>query len=76
MKLKKKLVIKALTDPQFRKLLAEKPEEALTKEELEEIKGGIGEIFSTLEFINSLATNGATMIFCMPVKDVDGPWYA
>ena len=76
MQLKKKLVMKAMVDPKFRKLLEENPEAALTREELEEIKGGVAEILSTLDFINALAQQGATQIFCMPVKDPTGPWYA
>ena len=76
MKIKKKLVIKALTDPKFRKLLEENPENALSPEELTEIKGGVDEILNTADYINAISQLGGQMIFCVPVKDPAGPWYA
>ena len=65
MKLKRKLVMKALTDPEFRKKLQENPEEVLTKEELEEITGGAGEILSEVSIVDVIAALIPMMLFCM-----------
>ena len=72
MKLKRKLVIRALTDPEFRKLLEENPEAALSKEELQEITGG--QIIDLAGLIDIISGQIAPMIFC--VKLPDGPIYA
>ncbi|NIM18548.1 MAG: hypothetical protein GTO45_41755 [Candidatus Aminicenantes bacterium] len=75
MKLKKKLVIRALTDPKFRKLLEENPEAALTKEELEEIKGGVDGIMEQADLIDIISKTIAPMIFCIEPPG-GGPIYA
>jgi hypothetical protein len=75
MKLKKQLVIKALTDPKFRKLLEENPEAALTKEELEEIKGGVDEVMEQVSIIDIISTLIGPMIFCVEPPG-GGPIYA
>lgn len=65
MKLKRKLVMKALTDPEFRKKLEENPEEVLTKEELEEITGGAGEVLGEVSIIDVIASLIPMMLFCI-----------
>lgn len=69
MKIRKQLVIRALTDPKFRKLLEENPEAALTKEELEEIKGGVDGIMSQIDLIDFISQQVSPMIFCVDVPD-------
>lgn len=65
MKLKRKLVMKALTDPEFRKKLEENPEEVLTKEELEEITGGASELLNEISIIDVIGTLIPMMLFCL-----------
>jgi len=69
MKFKKKLVLKALTDPQFRKLLQEDPEAALNTEELKGIKAGQADIKEVLGLVDQISQNAqriSDMIFCIP----------
>jgi hypothetical protein len=65
MKLKRKLVMKALTDPEFRKKLQENPQEALTKEELEEITGGADEVLSKADIVDALLPFFPIFLFCI-----------
>jgi hypothetical protein len=65
MQLKRKLIMKALTDPEFRKKLQENPEEVLTKEELEEITGGAGEVLAKAEAVDSMASIIPMMLLCI-----------
>jgi hypothetical protein len=76
--MKKKLVLKALTDPKFRKLLEENPEEALKIDELAGIKAGaevVKDILDTIGQINDQAQKISDYIFCV-IQDDDGPVYA
>jgi hypothetical protein len=76
MKSKKRLVLKALTDPKFRKLLQESPEEALKTEELAGIKAGadvVNDILNTVNQINQQAQKISDYIFCVIDDDPDGP---
>ncbi len=63
--MKKKLVLKALTDAKFRKQLMENPEQALTPEELRSINGGATELLDLLNMVNEQALKVGTMIFCV-----------
>jgi hypothetical protein len=75
MKLKRKLILKALTDPEFRKMLQENPEQALSADELKEITGG--NILNTAALIDLISQNTSPMIFCVvQPQDPNGPWYA
>jgi len=74
MKITKKLVMKALTDVQFRKMLEEKPMEAL---EMANIKGGQTEVFNALQMLNEIATQTTKindLLFC--ITNPNGPIYA
>ncbi|MGE5342817.1 MAG: hypothetical protein ACM3SY_15195 [Candidatus Omnitrophota bacterium] len=53
MKLNRTLVLRALTDPKFRKMLEENPLEAA---ELAQITGGIAEVNSILSAVQSIGT--------------------
>jgi len=73
--MKKKLVLKALTDPKFRKLLQENPEEALKLDELAGIKGGaevVSDILDTVNLINEQSQKISDYIFCI-IDDDDKP---
>lgn len=67
--MKKKLVLKALTDPKFRKRLQENPEGALTSEELAGIKGGVTELVALVDQINQQSTKVSDMLFCIVFDD-------
>jgi len=69
MSLKRKLILKALTDPAFRKLLEENPEAALSKEELEELKGGTGEVVSQISIIDIISKIISPALFCVYYDD-------
>lgn len=69
--MKKKLVLKALTDPKFRKRLQENPEKALTAEELAGIKGGVTELVALVDQINQQSTKVSDMLFCIVHDDDD-----
>lgn len=72
--MKKKLVLKALTDPKFRKLLQENPEEALKLDELAGIKAGadvLKNILDTVNQINEQAQKISDYIFCIIQDDDD-----
>jgi len=71
--MKKKLVLKALTDATFRKKLLENPGEALTSEELSSLKGGVTELIDLVNQVNEQALKVGTMIFCVVIKDPDKP---
>lgn len=76
MKSKKRLVLKALTDPKFRKLLQENPEEALKTEELAGIMAGadvVKDILDTVYQINAQAEKISDYIFCVIDDDPDRP---
>jgi hypothetical protein len=51
MKVNKKLVLKALTDPKFRKMLEENP---LKAAELAQISGGVAEVYSILSVVRGI----------------------
>ena len=69
--MKKKIVLKALTDPTFRKMLNENPEAALTPEEIASIKGGVDGLLDLVDLVNEQTGKIGTMIFCMkPVLDL------
>lgn len=73
--MKKKLVLKALTDPKFRKLLQENPEEALKLDELKGIKAGaevVSDILDTVTLINEQSQKISDLIFCI-IDDDDKP---
>ena len=74
MKFKKKLVLKALTDPQFRKTLQENLEAALDTDELKGIKAGQSDIIEVLDLVEQIGQSAqqiSDLIFCMPpVRDV------
>lgn len=74
--MRKKLVLKALTDAKFRKELKENPEGALTAEELASINGGVAELINIVDDINATSGKISDLIFCMIVDDKDGPIYA
>jgi hypothetical protein len=67
--MKKKLVLKALTDPKFRKRLQENPEKALTPEELAGIKGGVTELTALVDQINQQSQKVSDMLFCIIIDD-------
>jgi hypothetical protein len=71
MKLKRKLVLKALTDPKFRKLLEENPEAALSDEELKEALGGedVKDVLGTADYIGVISQIIAGCYFCVHVSD-------
>jgi hypothetical protein len=69
MSLKRKLILKALTDPKFRKLLEENPEVALSKEELEELKGGAGEVVGQINIIDIISKLIGPALFCVYFDD-------
>ncbi|NIM13384.1 MAG: hypothetical protein GTN68_17230 [Candidatus Aminicenantes bacterium] len=69
MSLKKKLILRALTDPKFRKMLEENPEKALSAEELEELKGGVGDLLDTADGIDVISDIIQPVIFCMIHND-------
>ena len=71
--MKKKLVLKALTDATFRKKLMENPGEALTAEELSSITGGVTELLDLLNIVNEQTQKVGTMIFCVVIDDPDKP---
>lgn len=61
----KKLILRALTDANFRKLLKENPEEALN---LAEIKGGkvaVNEILGTVELIDDRISSISDKLLCV-----------
>ena len=70
MKFKKKLILKALTDPKFRKMLQDNPEEALNTEELKGIKAGqavdVNEVLGLVDQIKQSAVIISDVIYCMP----------
>jgi hypothetical protein len=67
--MKKKLVLKALTDPKFRKSLQENPEGALTPGELAGIKGGVTELMEMVDQINQQSQKVSDMLFCIVFDD-------
>lgn len=69
--MKKKIVLKALTDAKFRKKLMENPEEALTPEELSSIKGGVEELTDLVDMVNQQSQKVGTMIFCVIIDPTD-----
>lgn len=72
--MRKKLILKALTDPKFRKLLQDNPEEALKTEELAGIKAGadvLKDILNTVNQINDQAQKISDYIFCIIQDDDD-----
>lgn len=69
--MKKKIVLKALTDANFRKQLMENPEEALTPEELSSIKGGVEGLLDLVNLVNEQTQKTGTMIFCIIVDPTD-----
>jgi len=76
MKLKRKLILKALTDPQFRKKLEENPEQALSADELKEITGGVSNILNTTDYIEIISKITSPAIFCVQPANPGGPYYA
>ncbi len=74
--MKKKIVLKALTDPKFREMLRENPENALTADELGAIKGGVEEILDMVELVSEQTTKVGTAIFCVIIHDDDDVCYA
>ena len=58
--MKKKIVLKALTDPTFRKMLNENPEAALTPEEIASIKGGVDGLLDLVDLVNEEVTRSST----------------
>jgi hypothetical protein len=65
MSAQKKLILKALTDANFRKLLKENPEEALN---LAEIRGGnvaVNEILDTVEAIDDRIYSISDKLLCV-----------
>ncbi len=77
MKLKRKLILKALTDPQFRKMLEENPEKALSADELKEITGGVSNVLDTTAYIDIISQISSPMIFCViKPPDPNDPIYA
>lgn len=73
--MKKKLILKALTDPKFREMLSVNPEKALNAEELAEIKGGQGvaEILDIVGNINAQSTKVSDYLFCIIIDDPEKP---
>ena len=69
MSLKKKLILRALTDPKFRKMLEEDPEKVLTPEELEELQGGVDGLLGTAEGVDPISQFVQPVIFCMLHND-------
>jgi hypothetical protein len=65
MRLKRELVLKALTDPEFRKKLQENPEEVLSAEELKEITGGAGEVLDQAGIVDAVSKIFLPMILCL-----------
>ncbi len=63
--MKKKIVLKALIDPKFRKMLSENPEQALSADELSSITGGVDGILDLIDMINQQSGKVGTMIFCI-----------
>lgn len=77
MKLKRRIVLKALTDPEFRKKLEENPEQALSADELKEITGGVEGIIDQAALIDIISQTTSTYIFCVePPADPNKPIYA
>lgn len=69
MSLKKKLILRALTDPKFRKMLEENPEKVLTPEELEELQGGVDGLLGTADGIDVISDIIQPNLFCMLHND-------
>jgi hypothetical protein len=69
MSLKKKLILRALTDPKFRKMLEENPGKVLSAEELEELKGGVDGLLDTADGIDVISDIIQPNIFCMLHND-------
>lgn len=71
--MKKRLILKALTDPKFRELLSVNPQKALNAEELAEIKGGQGvlEILDIVGTVNAQSTKVSDYLFCVIRFDSD-----
>lgn len=69
--MKKKIVLKALTDANFRKKLMENPEEALTPEELSSIKGGVEGLLDLVNMVNQQSQKVGTVIFCVVIDPND-----
>lgn len=65
MRLKRELVLKALTDPEFRKKLQENPEEVLSAEELKEITGGADEVLDQAGIVDAVSKIFLPMILCL-----------
>jgi hypothetical protein len=65
MELRKKLILRALTDPKFRKMLEENPEQALSPEELEALKGGLGGVINATDQIDVISKIIEPSLFCM-----------
>jgi len=63
--MKKKIVLRAITDPKFRKMLIDNPEEALSADELASITGGVDGILDLVDLINEQSLKVGTMIFCV-----------
>ncbi len=69
--MKKKIVLRALTDPKFREMLRKDPQNALTADELGAIKGGVEEILDTVTLVDEQTTKVGTQIFCVWYQDDD-----
>lgn len=70
--MKKKLVLKALTDPKFRKQLSEDYTKALNSDELAEIKGGQELITDVLDTVNNIAAQSekvSDILLCIIIDD-------
>lgn len=65
MSLKKKLILRALTDPKFRKMLEENPEKVLSPEELEELQGGVDGLLDTADGGDVISQFVQPVLFCM-----------
>ena len=75
MKFKKKVILKALTDAKFRKLLQENPEAALSIDEFKNVKAGqIINPTEILSIVNQTYANAqkiSDVIFCIPPDTFD-----
>ena len=74
MKFKKKVILKALTDAKFRKLLQDNPEAALNIDEFKNVKGGqVIDPIEILSIVNQTYANAqkiSDVIYCIPPD----PW--
>ncbi len=74
--MRRKLVLKALTDPKFRQLLQDSPDTALSSDEKAAVKGGANEILDFVYQINEQSEKVSDLIFCMIKDDDDDIVYA